>query len=439
VMTGALMQVSSNPFSSTSNRLARSVGWPTKDVRPIKVLSFSTLFPNNLQPSHGVFLRHRLAHLSRSNEIRLQIVAPVPWFPFSHPAFGRYSLYHRVSKRSDVNGVAVLHPHYAVVPKIGMTVAPLLLAAALLPKLAAMQRTTFDFDIIDSYYLYPDGVAAALLGLALNRPVLLTAFGNDVSLLPNYAAARRQILWSVSHSAGVTAVCDALKSRLVRLGVEADKISVIRHGVDLNLFKPPLNRVALRRRLGFDRITFISVGHLIPRKGHDLAIAALAGLPGTGLVIVGEGPEKASLQRLAVARGIADRVRFLGQVDQRRIPELLGAADALILCSEREGIANVLMEALACGTPVAATPVWGLPEVLVASEAGVLFEDRSVGAVVEGIRHLLANPPDRCATRKYAERFKWKETAARHLALIRGAVHLQSQRQASRPMRLSQF
>jgi glycosyltransferase involved in cell wall biosynthesis len=128
------------------------------------------------------------------------------------------------------------------------------------------------------------------------------------------------------------------------------------------------------------------------------------------------------LRGQAEARGVADRVRFLGHVDQTRLPELLGAADALILCSNREGIANVLMEAMACGTPVAATSIWGTPEVICCPEAGVLLRDRSRAAVAEAIRTLLVAPPDRTRTRAWAENFSWQDTAVHHAALLRAAV-----------------
>ncbi len=391
-------------------------------MHAIKVLGLSTLFPNAAQPRHGIFLLHRLAHLAQVDGIRLRMVAPVPWFPWSNPAFGRYAMYARVPRRSEQRGIEVLHPRYPVLPKLGMTIAPALLAAALLPKLLAMRRAGFDFDVIDSYYLYPDGVAAALLGAWLNRPVLLTAFGTDVSLVPRHAAARAQIRWAVARAAGVTAVCQALKDGLVEAGAAAGKVQVILHGVDQDLFSPPADRMALRRRLGFDRPTLISAGHLIARKGHDLLIAALPELPGTDLVIAGDGPEEAALRQLTVRLGVAGRVRFQGHVEQAQLPALIGAADALVLCSDREGIANVLMEAMACGTPVAATPVWGSPEVVTAPQAGILLRDRSAGAVVEGVRRLLANLPDRAATRRYGERFAWSDTAARHAALIRRAA-----------------
>nr|WP_294529697.1 glycosyltransferase [uncultured Rhodopila sp.] len=367
-------------------------------------------------------MRHRLIHLGRLDGVDLRVVAPVPWFPSAHRAFGRYALYAQVPPESEQLGLKVTHPRYPVLPKAGMTIAPLLMAAALLPRLLAMRRSGFDFDLIDSYYLYPDGVAAALLGLWLGRPVLMTAFGTDVSLVPNYAAPRRQILWAIRRSVAVTAVCQALKDKLVDLGASADKIEVILHGVDQALFTPPADRAALRLSLGFERPTLISIGHLIQRKGHDIVIQALAEMPGTDLVIVGDGPEEGALRRQAAGLKLTERVRFLGHVDQEHLPALLGAADALVLCSDREGIANVLMESLACGTPVVASPVWGSPEVVNVPQAGLLLRDRSAGSLVTALRQLLANPPDRALTRRYAERFSWSDTAARHARLVRLAV-----------------
>lgn len=392
----------------------------------LRVLALSTLFPNAAQPRHGIFLLHRLAHLAETGAVDLRMVAPVPWFPSSNPRFGRYAVMASAPRRSEQRGIPVIHPRYPVLPKVGMTAAPALMAAALLPALLDIRRGGFDFDVIDSYYLYPDGVAAMMLGRLLRRPVVMTAFGTDVSLVPNYAAPRAQIRWAAARAAGLTSVCQALADRLGEVGVDAGRIEIILHGVDQELFSPPADRAALRRSLGFEGPTLISAGHLIPRKGHDIAIAALPELPGVTLVIAGDGPEDAALRRQAAQLGVAGRVRFLGHVPQERMPGLMGAADALLLCSDREGIANVLIEALACGTPVATTPVWGSPEAVAAPEAGVLLRDRSVGSVVEGVRSLLASPPDRAATRRYAGRFQWSDTAARHLALLRSVVAARS-------------
>jgi teichuronic acid biosynthesis glycosyltransferase TuaC len=393
----------------------------------LKVLSFSSLFPNEAQPGKGIFLLHRLAHLAQVDGINVRMVAPVPWFPSTNPAFGRYSAFARAPRQSEQRGIAVVHPRYPAVPKVGMTVTPALMAAAVLPIMLAMRRNGFDFDVIDAYYLFPDGVAAALLGWLLNRPVLQTAFGTDVNLIPRHAAARGQLLWAVNKAAGVTAVCEALKDRLIALGADSDKIRVIVHGVDRDLFKPPADRKTLRARLGFVRPTLISVGHLIKRKGHDRVIAALRLLPGTDLVIAGAGPEASELRRLAADLGVAERVRFAGLVPQNQLPDLVGAADALVLCSDREGMANVLLEALACGTPIAATPVWGTPEVMTTPAAGVLLRDREPESVAEGVRQLLANPPNRAVTERHAEQFSWPKAAAQHAALIRAVTAAEPQ------------
>ena len=387
-----------------------------------RVLGFSTIFPNPAQPRHGIFLRHRLRHMVRTGGVSLRMVAPVPWFPSSRSIFGRYAVYGTIPRSSEQSGIRVSHPRFPVIPRYGMTVAPMLMAAAVLPTLLAIRNDGFDFDVIDSYYLYPDGVAAVLLGMILDRPVMLTAFGTDVSLIPDYAGARAQIQWAVRHAAGITAVCQALKDRLNDIGTEPGRVHVIRHGVDHRLFHPPANRPALRKRLGFAHPTVISVGHLVANKGHDLAIQAVASLPDTRLIIAGDGPEEAALRRLTARLHVAHRVSFLGHVDQSRLPDLLGAADALLLCSDREGIANVLMEAMACGTPVVATPVWGTPEVVTAPEAGILLRDRSAQAAAEGIRAVLDHPPDRAATHRFSLQFDWAAAAARHAALLRHAV-----------------
>src|SRR5262249_1730593 len=142
-------------------------------------------------------------------------------------------------------------------------------------------------------------------------------------------------------------------------------------------------------------------------------------LPGFALLIAGEGPERASLEALIAARGLGDRVRLLGARPHEELPELYGAADALILASSREGWANVLLEAMACGTPVVATRIGGNPEVVAKPEAGVLMHERSAKGVADGVRALFANLPAREATRAYASDFSWDATTEGQLALFR--------------------
>lgn len=386
----------------------------------MKVLVLLSLYPNDVQRRHGIFIEHRVAHLSTTRD-SLQVIAPVPWFPLKNPIFGRYADFARTPCKAVRRDTPISYPRYPVLPKVGMSTAPWLMAAALYRHVASL-RQKFNFDVIDSYYLYPDGVAASLLARWFNRPYLMTALGSDVSLIPQFPRERRMIVRAVERAYAVTAVCGALRDELVSIGVASDKIHVVEHGVDLDMFRPPEDRRALRRSLGMDGPTLLSVGHLIDRKGHDLAIRAVAALPGVRLMIAGDGPRDRALRALAMNLGVGDRVEFLGHVDQERLPGLYGAADIALNCADREGIANVLLEAIACGTPLVATPVWGSPEVVKVREAGLLTADRSVPAISDTIARLLAALPERAATRRYAESYDWRRTGREHRALLQAAV-----------------
>ena len=386
----------------------------------MKILVLSSLYPNAAQPRHGIFIEHRVAHLAqRGDEIR--VVAPVPWFPSGHAAFGRYAEFARAPREAERRGLSIAHPRYPVVPKVGTATAPWLMAAALYPQLVRLRRD-FDFDVIDAYYLYPDGVAASLLARRLDRPLVMTALGSDVSLIARRRAERAMILAATRRASAVTTVCAALRDELLAIGADGARIHTLEHGVDLDLFAPPADRAAARLELGFGGPILLSVGHLDDNKGHDLAIRATAMLPGTRLMIAGEGPRRPALQALAAELGVADRVTLTGLVDQRRLAALYGAADVTLNCSAREGIANVLLESLACGTPLVATPVWGSPEVVRVAEAGRLAAGRSAPAIAGAVAELLAAMPDRAATRRYAERYDWSDTGRRHRALLADAV-----------------
>ncbi len=386
----------------------------------IRLLTYTTLYPNSVRPDHGVFVETRLKHLLDDGRVSARVVAPVPWFPFSHSRFGDYGDFARVPAMETRNGIDVSHPRYPVIPKLGTNLAPRLLAAATRAKIATTLSDGPRPDLIDAHYLYPDGVAAVELGRRFGLPVVLTARGNDVNLLPDSAGPRRRILTACRHAAAVVAVSPALKDRLVEIGVAPDKVTVLRNGVDLERFRPATDRAALRARLGWqgDGPWLLSAGHLIPRKGHDLAIAALAEVPDAGLAIVGDGPEMASLHRLAGRLQVADRVRFLGRLAPTEMPDRFAAADALVLASSSEGWANVLLEAMATGTPVVATESSGAAHMVQDPATGRVVAERSAAALAAALRDILAAPPDRAAVRARAEQFGWGETVDGLVALF---------------------
>jgi teichuronic acid biosynthesis glycosyltransferase TuaC len=390
----------------------------------LRILTFSTLYPSAARPTHGIFVETRLRKLVESGAVSARVVAPCPWFPSTSPRFGTYSAFARTPQRETRQGIDIEHPRYPLLPRIGMSSAPLAMAAASLPLLRRQIRDGKDFDLIDAHYFYPDGVAAVLLGRALNRPVVVTARGTDLNLIPAYAVPRRWIRWAARHAAGLVTVSAGLKQRLVALGTPSERVRVLRNGVDPVRFRPPADRETVRRTLGFTRPTLLAVGNLIPAKRHALIVEALAHLPGTDLAIAGDGPERPTIEALARRLGLANRVRLLGRLPQEDLPGLYGAADSLVHPSLREGWPNVLLESMACGTPVAATNFDSVGEIIGAPEAGRIVADATAAGLAASIGELLAAPPTREATRRYAEGFDWQVTTNGQIELFRDICNL---------------
>lgn len=388
----------------------------------LKVLTFSTLYPNEREPRHGIFVEQRLRKLVETGNVAARVVAPVPWFPFATSRFGRYGAAASVPREEQRHGIPVLHPRFPSFPMIGMGLKPRILAAAMRPVLRDIAARGYDFDLIDAHYFYPDGVAAAWLGQELGKPVMVTCRGNDVMLFPRFPGPRRMILDAARRVAAIATVSMDLKRCLCSIGVDAEKVTVLRNGVDADFFRP-VNRDVVRQALGITRRTLLSVGHLVERKGHHLAVQALKALPDCDLVIIGErGTESGGmvngLHRQAEDPELAGRVRFMGNLPQDQLRDWYGAADALVLATNLEGMPNVMLESLACGTPVVATPVGGIPEIMTTPEAGVLMKERTAAGIAAAVKQLFDHYPLREDTRRFAETLSWDETTRGQLALF---------------------
>lgn len=412
--------------SGTVLAVDKTAGRYTKCIgdRPVKILSFTTLYPNAAQPRHGVFVENRLRRIAQQANIDLRIVAPVPLFPLRSSVFGRYALYANVPAREQRHGIDILHPRYPVVPKVGMTLSPYLLYRWMRPVVSRLLADGYDFDLIDAHYFYPDGVAAALLGRWLNRPVVITARGSDINVIARHALPGSFIRWATRQAAGVIAVSNGLADEMADRGLDRQRIRVLRNGVDLKMFRP-LDQAECRRKLGTKGQVLLSVGNLVPLKGHDLVIKALQSLPGSQLVIVGTGPEEQKLRRLARALGLTERVRFHGGAAHEDMCEIYNAADALVLASASEGWPNVLLEAMACGTPVISTDVSGAREAVSAPAAGLICSERTAEAIVAAVNSLFSERRSRDETRRHAEHFDWDDTIDQQVALYRDVARPQ--------------
>ena len=386
--------------------------------KPIRTLLFSTLYPSSARPGHGIFVETRLRELLSGGRIQTRVVAPVPWFFSTHARFGAYARMAATPLRETYNGIDVQHPRYFVPPKIGMNIAPFSLAMGALASVQRLLDEGFDFDLIDAHYYYPDGVAAALLSRYFRKPFVITARGSDINLVANYSIPRKLIRWAAGRACASIGVSAALTREMARLELTASKLITMRNGVDLLRFKPLVMPEA-RKKLGWTASpTLISVGNLVQNKGHDIAIEALIQLPNFNLVIVGEGPERQALEALSHRIGLSSRVAFAGRIEQKDLPVYYSAADILVLPSSREGWPNVLLESIACGTPVVATDVGGVAEIVTTDAVGRRLQTRSSSELATAVKALWADYPDRAMVRAFAEKYGWQSTTTGQTGLF---------------------
>ena len=200
--------------------------------RTTRSLLFSTLYPSSARPLHGIFVETRLRELLRHGRVQARVVAPVPWYGSTRSSNKKYAAVAATPLREQLNGIDVRHPRYLSIPKVGMTLAPFLLALGARPALQAVQREGFDFDVIDAHYYYPDGVAAALLARCFGKPLVVTARGTDVNLIPNYRLPRLLIQWAARQAQASVGVSAALVERMRALAIAPERLHLMRNGVD---------------------------------------------------------------------------------------------------------------------------------------------------------------------------------------------------------------
>ncbi|RMF16954.1 MAG: glycosyltransferase family 4 protein [Alphaproteobacteria bacterium] len=390
-------------------------GRETRLTGPLSILTFTSLYPNAAQPAHGLFVETRLRHLVATRPVRARVVAPVPRIPF-WPAALTPAAYRRASLALGEEmraGITVHHPRYPMIPGFARRQARWM-AAATLP---LMRRLVAEeaVDLIDAHYLYPDAVAAVRIAHSLGLPVVLSARGSDVNRILEIPGYRRQILSALGAADHVIAVSEALRRRLLAEGLAPDRVTTICNGVDAERFRP-IARDEARCRLGLaeDGPLLLSVARLDRAKGQACLIEALGSLPRARLLLVGAGPDRRRLVRLARRLGVGERVAFVGEVAHDRLPLFYSAADIFLHAAIREGCPNVILEAMACGLPVVARAVGGVPEILAEPVAGrLLAADADPRTFAEAVRSLIASPASPAAVRSRAMRFSWSEVSER--------------------------
>lgn len=322
-----------------------------------RILFISNLYPNHLHPTMAAYNRQQIAALREYCDV--DVISPIPW----------PELINQRLKQPDRegNGTFVHHPNYYYTPRILRGWYGDFFYHSV-NRVATQLLDDKQFDLIYSSWLYPDSWAAAKLARRYNLPLFVKVHGTDVNRLkPGTSITQRSL--QVAHQAEkVICVSNALKDRLIELGIPENKLEVLYNGVDYAIFHS-MDRADIRRQLKLepDEFLVLYVGNLKKEKGLEELITAFKAVSDvvimkSRLIIIGSGGYGPSAEQLASSFNLTDIVEFLGSIPLETIALWMNAASVLCLPSYMEGVPNVVLEALSCGTKVVATRVGGIPE-----------------------------------------------------------------------------
>lgn len=396
--------------------------------KTLRLLSLSTLYPASVRPGFGRFVARQMEALAARPDWEVTVINPVGLPPLPRRLLpSGYAPLHAIPPMETRSGVPVHHPRFTLLPGLSGRFNPALIARGVLPLARRLHEET-PFDIVDAQFFYPDGPAAARIARALGLPLAIKARGSDIHYWGQRLAALSQMQQAAREAGALLAVSQALADDMTDLGLPGERITVHYTGLDHGRFHPRPRAgaraiLAERFQLPAEGPLIACVGALIAIKGQALAIRALAepGMERVRLALAGTGPDEAMLRALARQLDVAHRVHFLGALGHDFVPVLMAGASAMVLPSEREGLANVWIEALACGTPLVIPDIGGAREVVTSSTAGLLAA-REPAAIARALAALIAQPSAPDAVAACAARFSWEANAAAMAGLYRKVV-----------------
>jgi len=338
---------------------ARGQGSVGGTIGTLRVLMISNMFPSPFNPVFGIFVARQARALAESG-VRVRLVV-----------------------NTEARG-GWRNP----------------LKYAWLALRAALAAVFGSYDVVVGHYLYPTAAVSRLAARLAGTPLVLVAHGTDVtSLVTRSDFAARASRRALPEADVIVAVSSALARRLHgELGVPAEAdVRVVHMGVDTDVFRVD---AGARERLGWPKNERVAlfVGNLVPTKGPDIAVAAFASAKRAGgvdrLVVVGDGSMRADLERQAAEAGVADAVTFTGRLASPEVAMHMAAADVLIMPSRDEGLGLSAVEALASATPVVATRVGGVPEIVPEDGCGELVPAEDPEAMAAAVSRVLASGKD---------------------------------------------
>ena len=374
-----------------------------------RILVLSHLFPNAARPGNGPFVADEVAVLT--DHFPLTVISPMRWLPPApYPPWRRER---RVPRREAWRSVPVFRPRVLALPHGGLELEARLWPPQLWP-LVRRVAARDQISLVHGHFALPDGFAAVSLARRLAVPAVVTLYGDDVLAYSRAPRLRRLLERAVRGADHLVAVSHELRDRALALGATPDKTTVIPSSVPDGFHPIPTRAARAKLGLSPEEQWVVWIGNRAAKKQPEVALEAFAlaarRCPAARLAMLGEAGSDPALAARARSLGIDSRVRFVGHVRREEVALWQNAANVALSSSRSEGTPNVLVEALVCGTPVAAFSVGGIPHLVELTNGGTLANGSSAGALAEALVAELARERPRGSVASAAERLTRRQT-----------------------------
>ncbi|MEP6714280.1 MAG: glycosyltransferase [Terriglobia bacterium] len=356
-----------------------------------RVLVLSRSYPNNVTELLGLWVRQVVAYSTRFCDVR--VISPVPWCPPVPGLPANYSRFRAIDRTSLQDGIQVFYPRFFLGPGYSLYSFEWAFYYAAIRRLADRIRKNFPYDLIHAHFTYPDGAVAVHLGKRYGIPVVITEH-IPWGVWDGLPRVKKKASWAVRECQAHLSVSHSVRASVEECVGRLPNLHVVPNGVDGDLFRlPQPGKVRKPGQLLF-------VGAVRPVKGADILLKAIRLLLDRGqrvsLVIAGEPyydkyrQEETRLRQMVTDLRLENHVSFVGKKMPGEVAQLMGESAVLVLPSRIESFGMVLVEALACGTPVVATRCGG-PEDIVNDRVGVLVPIEDPEAMASGIEQVLSH------------------------------------------------
>lgn len=398
----------------------------------IKILAISYLFPNTEQPNHGIFVYNRLNALGRLIDIK--VINPIPWSPI-HSKLPQYAFLNNIPEKTKLGNLEIFHPRFFSIPKYLKSIEAFSYYGAI-KRVLSEELNSFDFDLIDLHWTYPDLPSGFWLSVKYKKPYFVTLRGHEALHLPDPGVRKNIVGRYLRKADRVIALSEDLKKASVALGAPEHKHHVVINGVNVDCFKY-ISKEEARNKLSIpaSEKVILSIGRLVKAKGFDVIVDALpevirrTGCQNVRLYIIGtpdlgddfSGELKKRIHKLELTGNVV----FQGGVPNQELVHWYNAADVFCLASRGEGSPNVLTEAMACGCPAVAADVGAVSDIVgAAPEAAVCVPKESVTSFESGLTEMLLREHDRAKYSKHYSRYSWDWCAEKVFEIYRSALKL---------------